>query len=494
MTCPFSTYSVDANHRVCRICPSGGSCPGDGHLYPTAGYWRPFESYDGVLECPYQLACLGHNIYRSQIGVCAEMYEGHLCQSCQSGTSRSRSNQCAKCPDPTKNKVILSFAACGVFILVGILTRSALRGAKKRANQVGVLLKIFLNYVQMMGLATKFHLHWPTELFNTFDSYESVGNSGEQLLSLNCLFPRPFFDKTLAMSLLPIVLLAINVLFWALIWTFYRLRRYPMRIQEKLICSTIVSLFYFHLPITFTALSSFDCMTLPPGDFWLRDEMAIKCWERQHLTYSLAVALPSLVLWGAGIPALALLLLVTHRKHHWESREREMMGFLYVGYKKRLYFWEVVIVLRKVLIIALHIFMSSLSATTQVFTLVLLLCVMAQLQRTFAPFLLDSLNRLELLSIISVTLTAYAGLYFSISAFAVGTQMLFVALVLLMHAFFVLYTVKIIYKVKLKRCLIRLRSRSSKISDLKINPQLIPKYKQAYFDRVLLQAQRLLNS
>ena len=343
-----------------------------------------------------------------------------------------------------------------MFVLIGVLTRSALRSAKKRESKIGVLLKIFLNYLQMTVLVADFHLNWPTTLQQAFSSHQFAGNSGEQYLSLDCLLPRPFFDKTLGIALLPLALVAVNLLFWGLLWAFSRLSGRSVRVHEKLVCSTIVSLFYFHLYITHTALSSFGCIAIPPGDTWLRAETANKCWDGLHLTYSLAVALPAVCLWSAGIPALALLLLVRHRKQLWEGRKRDMMGFLCVGYQKKFFFWEILTIYRKACVATLQIFMSGFSISTQAMTLVALLFVTAQLQRVFAPFSLDILNRAEHCSLLVVLLTAYAGLYFSLGSLSSSAQITLLALVILAHCWYVLYVSKVLFRAKLRLLLRRL--------------------------------------
>lgn len=50
VVCPPSTYSVDSNHSSCKLCPSNGSCPGDGQLYPGAGYWETFRVLRRIAE------------------------------------------------------------------------------------------------------------------------------------------------------------------------------------------------------------------------------------------------------------------------------------------------------------------------------------------------------------------------------------------------------------------------------------------------------------
>ncbi|MBV5280311.1 MAG: hypothetical protein J0651_03395, partial [Actinobacteria bacterium] len=58
------------------------------------------------------------------------------------------------------------------------------------------------------------------------------------------------------------------------------------------------------------------------------------------------VALPATLIWGLGIPAVILLLLVRFRKRLSEKRVRTITSFLCEGYQSRFYFWEVVIMVR----------------------------------------------------------------------------------------------------------------------------------------------------
>jgi len=68
------------------------------------------------------------------------------------------------------------------------------------------------------------------------------------------------------------------------------------------------------------------------------------------------VALPSVVVWGLGIPLFAYILMYRER-HRLESViARQKFGFLFRGYKKRFYYWECVIMYRKVALIFIQVF------------------------------------------------------------------------------------------------------------------------------------------
>lgn len=440
--CPKDSYLVNLNSSLCTICPSQGACPGDGNLYPKQGTWRPFDTFDGLFACPNKDACLGHSVRQSQVGVCAEWYTGNMCQSCQPGASRSGLDKCSKCPNETTNRVLICFAALVVCAVVAILTRSALRSAHNTAKQASTLLKIFLNYTHMTTLVMRFNVDWPYPLIVLSIFHEFSGNSGEQLLSVGCILPDPFFAKAIAAAFLPVLLLALNGLAWMLAWTVFRLFHRPLRIQEKLVCSTIVSLFYFHPFLTRTAFSAFECVTILPEERWLRIELDIRCWDHRHSFFALAVSLPTAVLWSLGIPALALLLLTKYRKRLREERVRVMVSFLCNNYKPRLYFWEIVIIYRKMSVAALSALVTSLSPSAGLLILVLLLTLSALLQLRHAPFKRPGLNKAEQLSTVVLLLTAYSGLYFNYGGLSTAAGLLVLSVIFLANFGLLLYLVK----------------------------------------------------
>ena len=457
--CPKDSYLVKLNSSLCTRCPSQGNCPGDGHLYPKQGAWRPYDSFDGLFECPNKDACSGSSARPSPVGVCAEWYQGNMCQSCSSGASRNGPDKCSKCPNATTNQVLVCFAGLVVCAVVAILTRSALRSAHNAAKQASTLLKIFLNYTHMTTLVMRFNVDWPYPLLVLSFFHEFAGNSGEQFLSVNCLISDPFFAKTIAAAFLPVLLLALNGLIWLLIWTVFRLFHKSLRIQEKLICSTIVSLFYFHPFLTRTAFSAFDCVTILPEEHWLRIEMDIRCWDRRHSLFALAASLPTAVLWGLGIPALALLLLTKYRKRLREERVRVMVGFLCGNYQPRLYFWEVVIIYRKVSVAALSALVTSLSPSAGLLILVLLLTLSALLQLKYSPFKRVSLNKAEQLSTVVLLITAYSGLYFNYGGLSTSAGLLVLTTVFLANFGLILYLVKASLMGLIRKVAFRLLSR-----------------------------------
>ena len=59
----------------------------------------------------------------------------------------------------------------------------------------------------------------------------------------------------------------------------------------------------------------------------------IICYKGFHLLWAYAVALPSLIVWGLGIPFFAFILLNKEKGRLNTTAIKEKFGFLYNGYK-----------------------------------------------------------------------------------------------------------------------------------------------------------------
>ncbi len=67
--------------------------------------------------------------------------------------------------------------------------------------------------------------------------------------------------------------------------------------------------------------------------------------------------MPALVIWGLGIPMFAYGLMFKERKTLDSIKTRQKFGYLFRGYKQRYYYWEIVIMNRKIFLIFIQVFL-----------------------------------------------------------------------------------------------------------------------------------------
>lgn len=125
-----------------------------------------------------------------------------------------------------------------------------------------------------------------------------------------------------------------------------------------------------------------------------------------------AVAIPCFIAWGIGIPAGVWILMRSNREGLDTIAVKEKFGFLYNGYKRSSYFWEIVIMYRKILMIGISVFMNRIGLIFQALVLLILMVSFLQLNNTLRPFATRDLNDIEDLSMIAGIVTIYCGILF----------------------------------------------------------------------------------
>ena len=94
------------------------------------------------------------------------------------------------------------------------------------------------------------------------------------------------------------------------------------------------------------------------------------CFEGQHLWYLLLLTLPQLFLYVLGLPLLSAVVILRNKDHLHEDKSlghkhpenirsekiRLRFGLLYMGYRPGREWWELVVALRKVAIVAIGTF------------------------------------------------------------------------------------------------------------------------------------------
>ena len=95
---------------------------------------------------------------------------------------------------------------------------------KRRESNVSTLLRIMTNFVQVITTAASYKLGYPDYLVDYLKPTTYIGESSEQLMSIDCFiaesldtsstFSSTFFVKALATLMLPLV----TVVFLTIIW------------------------------------------------------------------------------------------------------------------------------------------------------------------------------------------------------------------------------------------------------------------------------------
>jgi len=414
--CVAGTYSFEPS-TPCLTCLANAQCWGNFTVTPDAGYWRSSVLSPVIRACLNPKACLGGVVDGQPLnltGLCEVGYQGNLCQPCQSSYSHTDKNVCGKCPEPSTNAVRLAFLALALVLVQALMVWLTLRASVRPKAEHSILIKIMTNYLQLVTLVVGFKLKWPKAVESTFFAQNAVGEASEQLFSFDCLIGANgsqadvYYWKIVIMALMPLLLIAASVLFWAAVaW-----KKRNWRLMRQECVATIVIIFFLIEPNLVDSLFSlFSCQEIEAGEYWLTVDLSIKCWDHTHTLYMLALGLPGIVVWVFGVPLGCLCVLTRYRRRQDEVWMKMQYGFLMCKYRRHCFYWEFVILYRKVLIIICAVFMTN-SIPQQALTIQVILLIAFFLQLHVEPYTTSQLNQIETLAILVADVTIYCGLYY----------------------------------------------------------------------------------
>lgn len=400
--CEAMTYSFKPSESGCLQCPEGAVCHGGSQVFPLPGYWRSSNISSIFYRC--SRACLGSPNRTNPLGECDQGYWSNLCGACESGYFRFAETSCKYCPSTSINVVLSLLLGLAYLCFLAKIVAGSISRAKK--SETSLHLKLLLNYLQVTMLLGEFSLQWPDLLLQVFNSSAIAGNSSQSLFALDC-FLQDVYARHVVVSLTPLMQIGVSCLFWggvALVrrnWSYVR--------DHNL--STIMSLMLLlHSTIASSVFSLFACRHLDNGT-WLQEDLSLQCWQGRHLFYALVLGVPSLVIWVLGFPlAFGALLLGASREAHVTKLR---YGFLYDGYKDRLFFWEGLVIIRKVAVKAVSVVLSHSEPIQRAMAGNMVIVSMLALQINYQPYKSERINRIETLSMAANFLTLALGTFFS---------------------------------------------------------------------------------
>ncbi|CAG9330614.1 unnamed protein product [Blepharisma stoltei] len=454
--CGPGYYSLNPTNTECIACPShSATCYGNYTIVPQKGYWRPHNMSDNFMECPKPSSCLGSPLppHLSFTGLCHEGYTGNLCQACASGYSRTSTNTCGKCPDPVSNAFKVIGIVLVMVIVWGVMVKTTRNSAYKPKSVQSIYIKIFVNYLQLVMLMTTFHLQWPSSVSQLFLVQNDTGSVSQEFFSYDCFLDegqgnnQVYFSKLVIMSIIPIIIAIISVLFWGSVAIY---KKTLTSFKNDLTSTIVILLFLYHPNLVKSMFAMFSCREIEEGEYWLIDNLDIRCWDDRHIFYSVTVAAPSILVWGIGIPTLSLYFLWRNKRRLDSISVRLQFGFLFNGYKAKSYYWELVILYRKILIVCCSVFLANISTSIQALTIMMLLLFCLYSQSIVQPYDGNALNEMETRSILVATVTIYCGLYYLTGSLDFYSKTIFFILICAANIYFLYYWLKKMFGVSLQ--------------------------------------------
>jgi hypothetical protein len=190
------------------------------------------------------------------------------------------------------------------------------------------------------------------------------------------------------------------------------------RWRDRFTVSCIVIAFLVHTPLTNAAFRIVTCRPVSAADgasaaqLRLVMDLDVLCTDPAQRSAMLGMALPMILLVSLGIPAGAAFVLRRIGMANLQDKAwRNLLGFLISGYKPELYFWECVVLLRKVLLAAVTTTLAPAGPGMQLTTSLLVILAALILHARFMPHVDFTFNALESASLGVAALTMLGGFY-----------------------------------------------------------------------------------
>jgi len=451
LDCGKNSYSLVATTE-CKQCPSGKAiCDGGNNIAAESGYWRLDQNSDIFLECSQKDNCPGGF---DQDAICKEGHEGTLCNSCKPGYFLFGGTTCLRCLEDrgqiiaTVGLLILSYMVILYFIVYKTIVNST-----NEKKITPILIKILANHIQVIFLASAYELQWPDLLLQVL----AVNNETASILSngfyIDCLITANNRGTVTDRYFMKVVFSISVSLFYTfispvIVFIYYLAKRYIYkehmdREQLKNYCFGAILILGLlqHSMVTRQIFSLFSCRKLTDGgdQSYIQNSLDTPCWDDNHLFWVYLVGIPGLIFWVIGVPIVSLVLLIRNKMYFHSAGVKQKYGFLIKGYKSVTFYWEFMIVFRKLCLAALAIFLKSVNPSIQGQILLLMLFLAYYLQEKFLPFKDHRLNHIETMSITVSLIMDYCGLFFVLDNEVPSTVLFFLGAVVVGSFLYFLY-------------------------------------------------------
>lgn len=434
-----SFLNLNDSYKECEECPLNTFCQ-KGSTIETIklnpGYWRRNKNSLNIIECRTNQYCKGGMLLNNS-NICKEGHDGPLCDNCIKGYAKIN-GICEICPE--ENKALNIFLSIGFILIISSVLVFLIRTANDTENsrdEFSGVIKVLTNYLQVISLAKNFDIKWPEIIIYMFNTAETASGPSIQFYSTQCAIGWNYYQRFIVYLAMPTGYIFFVTFILSIIYCINKIyinQKIKTITPEQLNdfikenefncktllkwfkTSTVVGLFLMYPTVIKNLLQIINCVEVD-GVYYLNKDFSIECFQGEHLNYSYYSYI-FIVIYGLGIPAAAFTFLYKYRNRLYSSNVVSSLKFLYIEYKPNRYYWEMVIMFRKIAIIFMSVFLFSKDTSRyQMIVASWLVQFCLFLQILYNPY--DTItqfgklcNKLEIMSLGTLVITLNSGIVF----------------------------------------------------------------------------------
>ncbi|CAD8108685.1 unnamed protein product [Paramecium primaurelia] len=396
------------------------------------GFWRPYYDSDYISQCINLL----DNCNGGWIEGDTSCYQGHigaLCEECDIHNYRgfghfstSAKYTCGSCVDNNQN--IAAITAISLWTLISILisvrsnvslnekiilkkiiSRLVLTKIQYHSN-FGILIKMTTNHLQIVSVIFTFKF---TSLVDVGNIVNALSNPIQTMThSLDCLL-KDMFEIQIHYSRI------IWQLIMPFIYIFLFLGLYGIALQIKklkyslnVITTTMIYMYIYLQPFLVGRIISLISFRKISDFYWIQANVAYRYDTTTHYQWLFIFCLPLLIFISLIIPLFFFISLYLNKSTLQQRKIRQKWGYLYNEYKLNAYYWEIIkIIMKQLLIIFLSYYDENI--VKKGILLLSLVYIYWEISKKYRPYTSYVLNKLDAYSanVCGISIAVAIGIY-----------------------------------------------------------------------------------
>mmetsp|Transcript_29150 Transcript_29150/g.36587 ORF Transcript_29150/g.36587 Transcript_29150/m.36587 type:complete len:734 (+) Transcript_29150:3-2204(+) len=267
------------------------------------------------------------------------------------------------------------------------------------------------------------------------------------------------------------------------------LQAYKNIMNGNTVLSVVVLLFMLYTNVSTYVFYVFTCTPLDNTREFLEQDLETQCYTTHHFVWMMLLGLPGMIVYIFGIPAMGYYVLHRNRFDLDEDHVKLKYGFLYDGYEREYFYWEMWVMMRKIFIVFCTVFISRVGPMVEALAGAILVIFATILHMVCNPYEDDSLDRLEQFSLYATLATIMTGLFFYSGEISSTGDYVLIGIIFFVNGLFVVYFLVVTYedfkdkiiadyisaRTQARRYNERLRNKKTQ-EDLELEKQLEEKY------------------
>ncbi|CAD8173412.1 unnamed protein product [Paramecium pentaurelia] len=384
------------------------------------GFWRPSQITDNVELCykdPNH--CLGGWVVGDDL--CFMGHIGGLCEECDRynirGDGQFFKNQqqldCQQCEQLSKRLIafflISIWAIFSTLLTIRSVERTNQLYVQLKLNQnqqfveilfklqqdhESILLKLFLNYFWIFSLIFTFNISFSISLNIVKPSNDTsyfMANFFECLLAeiqgIELIYSRILIMFVIMVCQILIIFIGFQLLDILKYYKFYR----------RIISITVLYLFIQNYASLINQFFSILAIRRISDLNYIQGDVSLIYGSQSHISWIYGFVIPGSLLIGLILPLSLFFLLYINKDQHKKITFRRHIGYLFNEYTQKNYFWEIIKLWKKTIIIIILIYFET-DIYLKASLLGLCVLIYSVIAQNYKPYILHKLNILDIKS------------------------------------------------------------------------------------------------